>query len=92
MNLDLNPFEKLRDQTLINSAFLKEHTSDEINSTENLPLYFERFIIDYLEPKNFLDIDNPEEIVQLIQHFGYWLFTNNYTKYRISLVNLNIPL
>lgn len=50
--------------------------------------YYELFITDYLEPNNFFDINDPEEIVQIIAHFTYWLNSYGYTKFRVGIVNI----
>lgn len=68
-----------------------EFTSDINTTPQELPNYFDTFVADFLETSNFYEISEPDEILQIIQHFCYWLFDKGYTTLRISLINLNIP-
>ena len=74
------------------SQLFLEYTSNSKNSPNEIPLLFERFVIDYLEPKDYFNVSDPEEIVQIIQHFSYWLYENNHSVYRVTLVNLNVNI
>jgi hypothetical protein len=55
---------------------------------EQVPEICNEFLSDYLEMNNFFGItdDYINELIPLIQHFCYWLFLNNYTSSRLSLV------
>jgi hypothetical protein len=68
-----------------------DFTSDTNATPQELPNYFDTFVADFLETSNFYEISEPDEILQIIQHFCYWLFDKGYTTLRISLINLNIP-
>lgn len=74
---------------LINSNL--DYSSDPNVTPQEIPNYCESFMGDFLEPHNYYDIYDPEEILQIIQHFCYWLFDKGYTTLRITLVNLTIP-
>jgi hypothetical protein len=68
-----------------------EYSSDPNVTPQEIPNYCESFMADFLEPHNYYDIYDPEEILQIIQHFCYWLFDKGYTTLRITLVNLTVP-
>lgn len=55
---------------------------------QELFCHYELFITEYLEPNNFFNIYDPEEIVQIIAHFTYWLNSYGYTKFRVGIVNI----
>lgn len=84
-NFEINPFLKLHEVTVEGAMYL-EYTANINNSSNDLPLVFEKFISEYLEPKDYFNIDDPEEIVQITQHFSYWLNVNGYSTYRVILV------
>lgn len=63
----------------------KEYTS--IQSAEILPEQCNDFFSVFLENKMFFGFSEEEknELIEIIQHFCYWLFTNSYTKSKLSL-------
>ena len=62
----------------------------EYTSTKNaeiLPEQCNDFFSVFLENNHFFGFseDEKNELIEIIQHFCYWLFTNNYTKSKLSL-------
>lgn len=85
----LNSFSPFCNQKLyISKLNNSEYTADNNITAQDIPKYCDSFISDFLEPKDYYSIYEPDEIVQIIQHFCYWLFENGYTKFRVTLVNL----
>lgn len=84
----LNSFISVSNQKLITNTKI-DYTSDRNTSAQELPSHFELFMADFLEPNNYYEIYDPEEILQIIQHFCYWLYDRGFTSLRIALVNLN---
>lgn len=59
-------------------------------NTESLPELCNEFVADFLEPSNYFGIESESdrcELIELIQHFCYWLFKNDYTKSKLTLSN-----
>ena len=57
---------------------------------EGLPDLCNEFYGEFMEPNNFFGIedqDDKNEIIEIIQHFCIWLFKNEYTKSKLSLVS-----
>lgn len=44
------------------------------------------FVLDYMEPKNYFELD-VQELVELIQHFCFWLYTKKYASSHLSKLN-----
>lgn len=61
-----------------------------VNSADKLPELCNSFFCDYLDKKNYVcfqENTDQYELIEIIQHFCYWLFINKYTKSRICLFN-----
>lgn len=85
----LNNFSPLYNQKIYHSSLNScEYTTDKNVTAQELPTYCEAFIADFLEPNDYYSIHDPDEILQIIQHFCYWLYDRGYTSLRMSLVNL----
>ena len=55
-----------------------------------LPDLCNEFYREFMEQNNFFGIDEQEErneIIEIIQHFCFWLFKNEYTKSKLSLAS-----
>ena len=65
----------------------KEYTS--IENAEIFPEQCNEFFSNFLEKYQFFDFseDDKAELIEIIQHFCYWLFINNYTKSKLSLAS-----
>jgi hypothetical protein len=65
---------------------VKEFT--QFYDAEQVPELCNEFLTDYLESNDFFGIkdDYMPEFIPIIQHFCFWLFYNNYTSSRLSLV------
>ena len=49
----------------------------QIFNAEEIPEVCNDFFLDFMEPKRFFGL-NKEELIELIQHFCFWLYTNMY--------------
>ena len=65
----------------------KEFTT--YSNTENFPEKCNYFFTDYLESKNYCKFTENEkdELIEIIQHFCFWLYQNNYTKSKLTLAS-----
>ena len=65
----------------------KEYSS--IENAEIFPEQCNEFFSNFLEKNNFFDFseDDKIELIEIIQHFCYWLLLNNYTKSKLSLAS-----
>jgi hypothetical protein len=56
---------------------------------EQAPELCNEFISDYLVANDYFGFrsDNISELIELMQHFCYWLYENNYTSSRLSLIS-----
>lgn len=57
------------------------------NNAEIIPEECNEFFCVFLEENNFFGLseDKKNELIEIIQHFCYWLFVNNHTKSKLSL-------
>ena len=58
------------------------------DSPESIPDYCNEFYSDFLEANDFFCIKNEDdrnELIEILQHFCYWLFDKKYTNLRLSL-------
>ena len=53
--------------------------------TENLPDICNDFYIEFMEPKNFFGL-NQNELIEVIQHYCFWLYSNKYTQAHLFLL------
>ncbi len=58
----------------------------QIFNSENVPEIFNEFILEFMEPYDYFGL-NKDELIELIQHFCYWLNIKQYTQLNISLLN-----
>ena len=58
----------------------------QIFNSENVPEIFNEFILEFMEPYDYFGL-NKDELIELIQHFRYWLNIKQYTQLNISLLN-----
>ena len=66
----------------------KEKLDKKKSILEEVPDSCNEFYGGFLEGNNFFglnDEDEKKEIIELIQHFGIWLFKNGYTSSKLSL-------
>lgn len=81
-----------RINTLRNNLVKKEHQSEnkkvysEIYNAETVPDICNDFFVEYMEPKNFFGM-HKDELIELIQHFCYWLYLNQYTQSHLTLLD-----
>jgi len=60
-----------------------------IESAEIFPEQCNEFFSNFLEKNHFFEFNEEErnELIEIIQHFCYWLFINSYTKSKLSLAS-----
>ena len=63
---------------------VKEFT--EVNNAETVPDLCNEFITDFMESNNFFGLDTTE-LIEIIQHFCFWIYSKGYTQSRLTLLN-----
>ena len=58
----------------------------EIYNSENIPEICNDFVLEFMEPYDYFGL-NKDELIELIQHFCYWLNLKQYTQLNLSLLN-----
>ena len=58
----------------------------QLYNAEVVPEMCNEFILDFMEPYEYYGM-NKDEIIELIQHFCYWLGIKQYTQLQINLIN-----
>ena len=58
----------------------------EIYNCENVPEVGNDFILEFMEPYDYFGM-NKDELIELIQHFCYWLNLKEYTHLNLTLLN-----
>lgn len=65
----------------------KEYT--QLYNSDQVPDLCNEFINDFMEGANFFGLNTDEdknELIEIIQHYCFWLFDNGYTTSRLSLL------
>jgi hypothetical protein len=57
----------------------------EIYNAETVPEICNDFFVEFMEPANFFGL-NKDELIELIQHFCYWLYSKQYTQSHLTLL------
>ena len=57
----------------------------QIYNAEAIPEICNDFYIEFMEPHEFFGL-NQNELIELIQHFCYWLYSNQYTQSHLTLL------
>ena len=57
----------------------------QIYNAEEIPETCNDFFLDFMEPNKFFGL-NKEELIELIQHFCFWLYTNMYCASHLTLL------
>ena len=58
----------------------------EIYNAETVPEICNDFFMDFMESFNFFSL-NKEELIEIVQHFCYWLYSNHYTQTHLDLLD-----
>ena len=58
----------------------------EIYNAETVPEICNDFFLEFMEPSSFFGL-NKEELIELIQHFCYWLYLKQYTQSHLTLLD-----
>ena len=58
----------------------------QLYNAEIVPEMFNEFILDFMEDYDYFGL-NKEELIELIQHFCYWLNINRYSQTQLSVMN-----
>ena len=75
---------KLRDNFVKKEEQNKAYS--EIYNSENVPEMCNDFVLEFMEPYDYFGL-NKDELIELIQHFCYWLNLKQYTQLHLSLLN-----
>ena len=72
---------------LINKDFITEDKKyyTQIYNAEKIPDMCNDYFIEFMQPNNYFGLDS-NELIELIQHFCYWLVCNNYTQSNLTLI------
>ena len=72
---------------MVTNEIITEHKKEftEIFNAEEIPEVCNDFFLDFMEPKRFFGL-NKEELIELIQHFCFWLYTNMYCSSHLTLL------
>ena len=72
---------------MVTNEIITEHKKEftEIFNAEEIPEVCNDFFLDFMEPKRFFGL-NKEELIELIQHFCFWLYTNIYCSSHLTLL------
>lgn len=57
----------------------------QIFNAESIPDICNDYYIEFMEPHNFFGL-NQDELIEVIQHFCYWLYSNKYTQAHLYLL------
>jgi hypothetical protein len=57
----------------------------QIYNAENAPDTCNEFIGEFMEPNDYFGLDTGE-LIEVIQHMCFWLYVNNYTTSRLTLL------
>jgi hypothetical protein len=55
------------------------------HNAEMVPDFCNDFIVDYMEPEDYFDLD-ANELIEELQHLCYWMYVNGYTTSRLTLI------
>jgi hypothetical protein len=58
----------------------------QIYNSEYVPEICNDFVLDFMEPFDYFGL-NKDELIEIIQHFCYWLYSKQYTQLHLSLIN-----
>ena len=58
----------------------------QIYNAETVPEICNDFFVEFMEPYKFFGL-NKEELIELIQHFCYWLYSKQYTQSHLTLLD-----
>ena len=58
----------------------------QIYNAETVPEICNDFFVEFMEPYQFFGL-NKEELIELIQHFCYWLYSKQYTQSHLTLLD-----
>ena len=64
----------------------KKQLYTQIYNAETVPEICNDFFVEFMEPYDFFGLYK-EELIELIQHFCYWLFSNQYAQSHLTLLD-----
>ena len=72
---------------LVNKDYVTEDKQlySQIYSAETIPDMCNDYFIDFMEPNNYFGL-NCNELIELIQHFCFWLVSKTYTQSNLTLI------
>ena len=57
----------------------------QIYNAESVPDVCNDYFVNFMEPNKFFGL-NTEELIEVIQHFCYWLYEKNFTQSHLTLL------
>lgn len=57
----------------------------QINNAEHVPDSCNEFITEFMDPNDYFGLET-NELIEAIQHFCYWLYVNQHTTSRLTLL------
>ena len=83
-NINIQKYDAVPEN--IKTETKKEFT--QLFNAEEVPELCNSFFVDYLEENDFFGLrDKSDEIIELLQHFCFWLYNNKYAPSHLSLSN-----
>jgi len=80
----INTFKKKQFQDE-NKTMEKDKEFSQLFSAEGIPESCNDFFLEFLQPNNYYGLDE-KELIELAQHFCFWLYTNKYTHSYLTLL------
>jgi len=74
------------DNYRLNGNNQKDYT--EINNTEDAPEISNEFVTEFLDSDPFFFDFERDEVIEITQNFCWWLYDNNYTYSKLTLINV----
>ena len=80
-------FVNLKKKDMLKKDILTENKKEysQMFNAETIPDICNDFYIEFMEPHNFYGL-NHGELIEVIQHFCYWLYSNKYTQAHLYLL------
>ena len=77
----------IQKKNLVTEDIITENKTQftQLFSAEEIPELCNDFFLDFMEPHQFFGL-NTDELIELIQHFCFWLYTNQYSMSHLTLL------
>jgi hypothetical protein len=87
--LNISRSNMVEQNVKVDQPFLKKEYSSYFNA-DSIPELCNEFVTEYLEKNEYFGINSEKdknEVIELIQHFCYWLYKMQYTASRLSRIS-----